>query len=43
LKNLLGLPKSYLDELMGELEKPRSQQVITVGMNRSGFHAGCLV
>lgn len=30
LKNLLGLPKSYLDELMTELEKPRSQQVITV-------------
>lgn len=30
LKNLLALPKSYLDELMAELEKPRSQQVITV-------------
>jgi ParB family transcriptional regulator, chromosome partitioning protein len=30
LKNLLRLPKSYLDELMDELEKPRSQQVITV-------------
>lgn len=30
LKNLLRLPKSYLDELMAELEKPRSQQVITV-------------
>jgi ParB family chromosome partitioning protein len=30
LKNLLGLPQSYLDELMTELEKPRSQQVITV-------------
>lgn len=30
LKNLLQLPQSYLDELMAELEKPRSQQVITV-------------
>jgi ParB family transcriptional regulator, chromosome partitioning protein len=30
LKNLLRLPQSYLDELLGELEKPRSQQVITV-------------
>ena len=30
LKNLLGLPQSYRDELMAELEKPRSQQVITV-------------
>jgi ParB/RepB/Spo0J family partition protein len=30
LKNLLGLPQSYLDELMAELEKPRSQQAITV-------------
>jgi ParB family transcriptional regulator, chromosome partitioning protein len=30
LKNLLRLPKSYLDELMLELKKPRSQQVITV-------------
>ncbi len=30
LKNLLGLPKSYLDELLKELEKPRSRQMITV-------------
>lgn len=30
LKNLLNLPQSYLDELLAELEKPRSQQVITV-------------
>ena len=30
LKSLLALPPSYLDELMKELEKPRSQQVITV-------------
>ncbi len=30
LKNLLRLPESYLAELMVELEKPRSQQVITV-------------
>lgn len=27
LKNLLRLPQSYLDELMAELEKPRSQQI----------------
>jgi ParB family chromosome partitioning protein len=30
LKNLLRLPQRYLDELMAELERPRSQQVITV-------------
>lgn len=30
LKNLLGLPQPLLNELMAELEKPRSQQVITV-------------
>ena len=30
LRNLLRLPKHYRDELMSELEKPRSQQVITV-------------
>jgi ParB family chromosome partitioning protein len=30
LKRLLGLPDSYRAELMGELEKPRSQQVLTV-------------
>lgn len=30
LKNLLRLPQVYLDELMAELKKPRSQQVITV-------------
>lgn len=30
LKNLLGLPQPLLNELMMELEKPRSQQVITV-------------
>ena len=30
LKNLLRLPESYIEELMDELEKPRSQQVITV-------------
>lgn len=32
LKNLLALPQSYLDELMEELEKPRSQQLITVDL-----------
>lgn len=30
LKGLLRLPKRYLDELMRELEKPRSEQQITV-------------
>ncbi len=30
LKNLLGLPKEYRDELMSELAKPRSEQLITV-------------
>lgn len=30
LKNLLALPQHYRDELMAELELPRSQQVITV-------------
>jgi ParB family chromosome partitioning protein len=30
LKNLLRLPQSYRDELLAELEKPRSQQVLTV-------------
>jgi ParB/RepB/Spo0J family partition protein len=30
LKKLLALPLSYRDELLRELEKPRSQQVITV-------------
>jgi ParB/RepB/Spo0J family partition protein len=30
LKNLLSLPKTYRDELMDELGKPRSEQVITV-------------
>jgi ParB/RepB/Spo0J family partition protein len=30
LKNLLKLPERYLDELMEELDKPRSQQVISV-------------
>ncbi len=30
LKKLLGLPEEYLDELMAELEKPRSQQRLTV-------------
>lgn len=30
LKKLLGLPESYRKELMQELEKPRSQQIITV-------------
>lgn len=30
LKKLLGLPKYYRDELLAELEKPRSQQTLTV-------------
>lgn len=30
LKVLLGLPAHYRDELMAELEKPRSEQVLTV-------------
>jgi hypothetical protein len=30
LKNLLSLPESYRDELMAELKKPRSEQIITV-------------
>jgi len=30
LKKLLALPLSYRDELLQELEKPRSQQIITV-------------
>ena len=30
LRNLLRLPQHYRDELMNELEKPRSDQVITV-------------
>jgi ParB family transcriptional regulator, chromosome partitioning protein len=30
LKNLLALPEKYRHELMDELEKPRSEQVITV-------------
>lgn len=30
LKNLLALPEFYLSELMAELEKPRSQQLLTV-------------
>lgn len=30
LKNLLNLPETYRDELMAELKKPRSEQVITV-------------
>lgn len=30
LRNLLGLPESYRAELMEELEKPRSRQIITV-------------
>lgn len=30
LKNLLSLPRRYRDELMAELDKPRSEQVITV-------------
>ncbi len=30
LKNLLSLPEEYRDELMAELQKPRSEQVITV-------------
>lgn len=30
LKKLLGLPDTYRQELMQELEKPRSQQIITV-------------
>jgi ParB family transcriptional regulator, chromosome partitioning protein len=30
LKKLLGLPEEYRAELLGELEKPRSQQQITV-------------
>jgi ParB/RepB/Spo0J family partition protein len=30
LKNLLSLPKTYRDELMAELGKPRADQVITV-------------
>ena len=30
LRNLLRLPRHYRDELMSELEKPRSKQVITV-------------
>jgi ParB/RepB/Spo0J family partition protein len=30
LKKLLGLPSEYREELMAELEKPRSEQVLTV-------------
>src|SRR5262249_16320059 len=30
LKNLLGLPADYRDELMRELELPRAEQVLTV-------------
>lgn len=30
LKKLLNLPEEYLKELMGELEKPRSEQFLTV-------------
>jgi ParB family transcriptional regulator, chromosome partitioning protein len=30
LKKLLRLPKTYRDELLAELEKPRSEQVLTV-------------
>ncbi|GGL45818.1 hypothetical protein GCM10012283_30570 [Phycicoccus endophyticus] len=30
LKKLLGLPPEYRDELMAELEKPRSEQALTV-------------
>jgi ParB/RepB/Spo0J family partition protein len=30
LKKLLGLPESYRDELLKELDKPRSEQVLTV-------------
>jgi ParB/RepB/Spo0J family partition protein len=30
LKKLLGLPSEYREELMSELEKPRSEQVLTV-------------
>jgi ParB family chromosome partitioning protein len=30
LKNLLSLPQTYRDELMDELGKPRSEQVVTV-------------
>jgi ParB family transcriptional regulator, chromosome partitioning protein len=30
LKKLLGLPKSYRDDLLKELDKPRAEQVLTV-------------
>lgn len=30
LKKLLGLPREYRDELLKELEKPRSEQILTV-------------
>jgi ParB family chromosome partitioning protein len=30
LKNILGLPKRYLDDLLIEAEKPRSEQALTV-------------
>lgn len=30
LKKLLGLPQEYIDELLSELEKPRSEQKLTV-------------
>ena len=36
LKNLLRLPPSYIDELMAELEKPRSKQVITARSRARG-------